>query len=71
MLNLQSPDVGISLIDNPFLLDGANAEQVKILDPTKTEIRLQQLQEKEMVLTKVIAKLPINDELYANMMSEL
>jgi hypothetical protein len=29
------------------------------------------LQEKEEALTKVVAKLPIDDELYANMLSEL
>ena len=64
-------EVGVSLLDNPFLLEGANQEQVAKMDPTQTEQRLEKLQEKEEALTKVMARLPINEELYANMLSEL
>lgn len=64
-------EVGVSLLDNPFLLEGANTEQVARMDPTQTEQRLEKLQEKEEALTKVMARLPINEELYANMLSEL
>lgn len=38
-----SPDVGVSLIDNPYLIDGANEEQKKNLDPSRVQIRLEQL----------------------------
>ena len=36
-----SPDVGVSLIDNPYLIDGANEEQKRNLDPSRVQIRLE------------------------------
>lgn len=59
------------MIDNPFLVPGANLEQKRALDPTKTEQKLWDLQQKEESLTKVLAHLPMNDEHYSNMLSEL
>ena len=64
-------EVGVSLLENPFLLSGANSEQVQKLDPTQTEQKLEKLQEKELAMTKVMARLPINEELYATMLGEL
>lgn len=63
--------MGISLLDNPYLLEGANSEQAKALDPTQTEAKMSKLHEQETALTKVMARLPLNEELYVNMLSEL
>ena len=59
------------MIDNPYLINGINSEQTGLLDPSNVELRLRDYQEKEDALAKVVSKLPIDDELYGNMMSEL
>ena len=61
----------MSLLDNPYLLQGINKEQASNLDPTTLDQKLEKLQNKEFALTKVMARLPLNEELYANMLSEL
>lgn len=58
-------------MDNPYLLSGINAEQAGKLDPSNAEQKLEKLQDKEYALTQIMARLPINDELYANQLSEL
>lgn len=71
MLFIQGNEVGVSLLDNPYLMPGINTEQAGKLDPSKAEQKLEKLQEKEYALTQIMARLPINDELYANQLSEL
>lgn len=66
-----SNEVGVSLLDNPFLLQNINEEQEQNMNPNLAEGRLKKIQEKELALTKVMARLPINEELYANMLAEL
>ena len=63
--------MGVSLVDNPFLIDGMNEDQLKELHPSKVEERMLDLQEKEEALAHVISKLPVNDELYGNMLAVL
>jgi len=52
-------------------LQGINSEQAGKLDPSTSEQKLVKIQEKEQAMTKVMARLPINEELYANMLAEL
>lgn len=59
------------MLDNPYLTPGINLEQAGKLDPSNADQKLEKIQEKEYALTQVMARLPINDELYANMLSEL
>lgn len=50
---------------------GINTEQAEKLDPSNAEQKLEKLQEKEYALTQVVARLPINEELYSNTLAEL
>ena len=52
-------------------MPGINIEQEGKLNPSNAEQKLEKLQEKEFVLTQIMARLPINDELFANQLSEL
>lgn len=52
-------------------MQGINSEQAGKLDPSTSEQKLVKIQEKEQAMTKVMARLPINEELYANMLAEL
>lgn len=52
-------------------MPGINVEQANKLDPTDAEKKLEKLQEKEYALTQIMARLPIDENLYENQLSEL